>query len=155
MICVADAVLLVSVYSLLRVGFYLKFYRSNLKSKIDIRDNVRYNLFEDNPHVLAPPIPAQTLPHLAGEEVFVCRPVIPTRLLVAPGLLIRVVLRLRGWAGDLMVLSDELTEHHAAAGGLPLLVYEGTTGIHKGRRAFTITCLTSEIILENVLIQPF
>ena len=96
--------------------------------------------------MFTPRIPAQTLPHLAGEEMFVSRPEIPTRLLVNLLVLVRFS---RGRERDLIILGDTLTEHHAAA-GLPLL-YEGATGIHEGCCAFTITRLTEGIILEDKL----
>ena len=96
--------------------------------------------------MFTPRIPAQTLPHLAGEEMFVPRPEIPTRLLVNLLVLVRSS---GGRERDLIILGDTLTEHHAAAG--PPLLYEGATGIHEGCRAFTITCLTEGIILENKL----
>ena len=96
--------------------------------------------------MFTPRIPAQTLPHLAGEEMFVSRPEIPTWLLVNLFVLVRFS---RGRERDLIILGDTLTEHHAAA-GLPLL-YEGATGIHEGCCAFTITRLTEGIILEDKL----
>ena len=96
--------------------------------------------------MFTPRIPAQTLPHLAGEEMFVSRPEIPTRLLVNLLVLVRSS---GGRDRDLIILGDTLTKHHTAA-GLPLL-NKGATGIHEGCRAFTITCLTEGIILENKL----
>ena len=95
--------------------------------------------------MFTPRIPAQALPHLAGEEMFVWRPEILTRLLVS--ILLLLLRSIRGGERDLIILSDALTKHHAAA-GIPLL-YEGTAGIHEGRCAFTITRFTEGIILER------
>ena len=97
--------------------------------------------------MFTPRIPAQALPHLAGEEMFVWWPEILTRLLVSILLLLLLLRSIRGGERDLIILSDALTKHHAAA-GIPLL-YEGTAGIHEGRCAFTITRFTEGIILER------
>ena len=103
--------------------------------RLTFQTNVKFNLFDWGiPRVFAPRVPAQPLPHLAGEEMFVWWPEIPTRLLVNILILIRSI---GGRQRDLIILGNTLTKRHAAA-RLPLLD-EGTTGINKGRAAFTIT----------------